>query len=33
MLDSFDFQQKPVPADIITRETKLDFSEVKTTRP
>jgi len=33
MLDSFDFQQKPVPVDIITRETKLDFSEVKTTRP
>ena len=33
MLDSFDFQKKPVPADIIPRETKLDFSEVKTTRP
>jgi phospholipase C len=33
MLDSFDFQQKPVPADIITRKTRLDFSEVKTTRP
>ena len=33
MLDSFDFQQKPAPVDIITRETKLDFSEVKTTRP
>jgi phospholipase C len=33
MLDSFDFQQKPAPVDIINRETKLDFSEVKTTRP
>ena len=33
MLDTFNFQQEPVPVDIITRETKLDFSEVKTTRP
>ena len=33
MIDSFDFLKNPVPADIITRETKLYFSEVKTTRP
>jgi hypothetical protein len=33
MLDSFDFQQKPTPVDIINRETKLDFSELKATRP
>jgi phospholipase C len=33
MLDSFDFQQKPAPVDIINGETKLDFSELKTTRP
>jgi phospholipase C len=33
MLDSFDFQQKPAPVDIINRETKLDFSKLKATRP
>jgi phospholipase C len=33
MTDCFDFQQKPLPPDIINRETKLDFSAVKTTLP
>jgi phospholipase C len=33
MLDCFDFQQKPVPPDVITPQTKLDFSHLKTTMP
>jgi phospholipase C len=33
MLDCFNFQQKPVAPDVITRETKLDFSQLKTTMP
>ena len=33
MLDCFNFQQKPVPADVITRQTKLDFSHLKTAMP
>lgn len=33
MLDCFDFQQKPVAPDVIRRDTKLDFSQPKTTMP
>lgn len=33
MLDCFDFRQRPVPAEIITQETNLDFSKMKTTLP
>jgi phospholipase C len=33
MLDCFDFTQTPLPPDIITPETKLDFSDMVTTRP
>ena len=33
MLNCFDFNQKPLAPDIITSETKLDFSHVKTTLP
>lgn len=33
MLDCFDFRQKPLPPDVITPETKLDFSNVKTRTP
>jgi phospholipase C len=33
MLDCFDFKQNPNPPDIITAETKLDFSTMKPTRP
>ena len=33
MLDCLDFSQKPLPPVVITPETKLDFSELKTTMP
>jgi phospholipase C len=33
MLDCFDFRQTPESADVITPETKLDFSKMKTTLP
>jgi len=33
MLDCFDFTQKPLPPRVIEKETKLDFSDVKTTMP
>ena len=33
MLSCFDFKQAPLAADPITRETKLDFSDMKPTRP
>ena len=33
MLDCFDFDQKPLPPDIITPETKLDFRDLVTTQP
>jgi phospholipase C len=33
MLDCFDFKQKPLPPDIITQQTKLDFSDMVTTQP
>ena len=33
MLDCFNFQQKPVAPDVITRQTKLDFSQLKTKMP
>jgi len=33
MSDCFDFKQKPLPADIITPDTKLDFSDTVTTQP
>lgn len=33
MMDCFNFHQKPVAPDVITRETKLDFSQLKTTMP
>jgi phospholipase C len=33
MLDCFNFSQTPLPPDIITDETKLDFSDMKTTTP
>jgi phospholipase C len=33
MLDCFDFDQKPLPPEVITPETKLDFSDMKTTMP
>ncbi len=33
MLDCFDFRQKPLPPAVITRETKLDFSDLKPTMP
>jgi phospholipase C len=33
MLDCFNFQQKPLAPDVITRQTKLDFSQLKTTMP
>jgi len=33
MLSCFDFQQEPLAPDPITRETKLDFSDLKPTRP
>jgi len=33
MLDCFDFRQKPVPPDVITPQTKLDVSHLKTTMP
>jgi len=33
MLDCFDFKQKPLPPAVITRETKLDFSNFKPTMP
>jgi phospholipase C len=33
MLDCFDFDQKPLAVDVITAETKLDFSDVRTTLP
>ena len=33
MLDCFDFSQKPLPPDIITPNTKLDFSNLVTTSP
>ena len=33
MSDCFDFKQKPLPADIITPDTKLDFSDMITTQP
>lgn len=33
MLDCFNFQQKPVAPDVITRQTKLDFSQLHTTMP
>jgi phospholipase C len=33
MLDCFDFGQAPLPTDVITSSTKLDFSDMKTTDP
>jgi phospholipase C len=33
MLSCFNFEQQPLAADTITKDTKLDFSEVKPTRP
>ena len=33
MVDCFDFTQKPLPPDIITQQTKLDFSDMVTTQP
>jgi len=33
MLDCFDFQQKPLPPDVITPQTRLDFSKMPTTGP
>jgi len=33
MRDCFDFKQKPLPADIITPDTKLDFSDMVTMQP
>jgi phospholipase C len=33
MLTCFDFKQQPLPPDPITKDTKLDFSDVKPTRP
>jgi phospholipase C len=33
MLDCFDFQQEPVAPDVITRQTKLYFSQLQTTMP
>jgi hypothetical protein len=33
MLDCFDFTQKPLATDIITRDRKLDFSGMVTTQP
>jgi len=33
MLDCFDFKQTPLPPDIITPDTKLDFSDMVTTQP
>ena len=33
MLDCFDFRQEPLPPRIISKETKLDFSTMTTTRP
>jgi len=33
MLDCFDFQQRPLSADVIGWETRLDFSQMKPTRP
>ena len=33
MLDCFDFTQKPLPPDVITPDTKLDFSDMVTTQP
>ena len=33
MLDCFDFQQNPTPPDVITPDTKLNFSQMKTTLP
>jgi phospholipase C len=33
MLDCFDFGQKALPPDIITSDTKLDFSDMVTTQP
>jgi len=33
MLSCFDFKQQPLPSDRIVKETKLDFSGVKPTRP
>jgi hypothetical protein len=33
MLECFDFWQEPVKAEVITRDTKLDFSEMHPTMP
>jgi len=33
MLDCFDFTQKPLPPDVITPDTNLDFSDMVTTQP
>jgi phospholipase C len=33
MLDCFDFHQRPLSPDVITRETRLDFSGLKPTLP
>ena len=33
MLDCFDFGEPPLPTDVITSSTKLDFSDMKTTDP
>jgi phospholipase C len=33
MLDCFDFKQKPLETAVITKDTKLDFSNIKPTRP
>lgn len=33
MMDCFDFNSKPQPADLITPDTKLDFSDIKTSMP
>jgi phospholipase C len=33
MLDCFNFSQVPLPPDVITPDTKLDFSDMVTTKP
>lgn len=33
MVDCFDFKQKPLPPVVITKQTKLDFSDMVTTQP
>jgi hypothetical protein len=33
MLDCFDFHQTPLPPDVISTSTELNFSDIKTTMP